>query len=62
MHPKSDEANCDNICDIIYYILCAQCKNETICHVNSIDHCNMVDCTLKYLMTTPTFEFRKKEE
>lgn len=48
-------ATCGNVCDIVYYILCEECKDQRVCHVNDVDHGKMVDCALKYLVDNRTF-------
>ena len=49
MTTTSRGPTCQNVCDIVYYLLCDDCENESKCHGNGVDHSNMLDCALKRL-------------
>jgi hypothetical protein len=40
---------CENICDVVYFILCDDCASEHACHTNGVDHNKLLDCALKHL-------------
>lgn len=52
-------ADCGNVCDIVYEILCGHCVNENKCHSDEIDHCYVVECSMKYLRRTDEFMIKK---